>query len=267
MACGIIFAITVGFLAVAVFSQAPPSVPVVIPSKQPIKTEPPKPPERVLDTSIPKWAKEELAKHKTFSSQSTSELSGTIAVSQPLSRQIPGHVSPGEIGYLRIDSSDSVAYAGVTSDFYDQFMNAARAKNSVEMATLLIAGKAFSLRPDTVVTVITSGFSLSQVRVMEGKNQGETGWLPPQFIHTAPGGEPNQTTQQERKPVAPSPTEIEKQRGENRKSSIRTLCFGGNSPPWGSLHLNSFDQNLQATARCHCSRQASVVWFFNTAAL
>lgn len=69
---------------------------------------------------------------------------------------------------------------GVTQGGYGE---ASRAKDTHELAVIIRAGVAFSVPVGTKVSVIDRAFQMRKVRVLDGKHEGRTGWIPPEELN------------------------------------------------------------------------------------
>lgn len=116
----------------------------------------------------------------TASGGSSSSSSAPSAVSDSSDR-----VGRGENGYVRISSSDSVAVLR-TKELMDEYVNAAINKDTYGMAQLLLGGGGFFVPNDTKVLVIDSSIGARQIRILEGKFVGQSGWVPMEFVHKSP---------------------------------------------------------------------------------
>lgn len=113
-------------------------------------------------------------------SGSSSSSSSSASTSQPSDR-----VSQGQNGYVRISGSDSVAVLR-TKELMDEYVKAAVNKDTYGMAQLLLGGGGFFVSNDTKVLVIDSSIGARQIRILEGKFVGQSGWVPMEFVHSQP---------------------------------------------------------------------------------
>ena len=71
---------------------------------------------------------------------------------------------------------------GTTKEAQDKVNKALLAKDYIGIAKLILVGEAFSVDICTRGKVIDRAFGLREVRIMEGENFGESGWLPYEWI-------------------------------------------------------------------------------------
>lgn len=82
---------------------------------------------------------------------------------------------------LHFGSSDGVVLLGTDEQTYEDLVWAMGAKDVYGLQELLASGKIFADQDDTQVLVIDRTATLAEVRILEGTNQGRSGWI----IHEA----------------------------------------------------------------------------------
>jgi hypothetical protein len=85
------------------------------------------------------------------------------------------HVLPGDQGMLETKGASSTT-VGISKAAYDQFFKAVSANDAVGYYQLQQNGQIFSIDNGTKVLVIDSSWGYDQVRFLDGKYVGQTGW-------------------------------------------------------------------------------------------
>ena len=97
-------------------------------------------------------------------------------------------LSIGEEGIInfREDKSDcsgeDTVVLGVTKEAQDKVGKALLAEDYIGIRNLLLSGEAFGVNICTKAKVIDSDLGIRQVRILEGENFGNAGWLPYEWI-------------------------------------------------------------------------------------
>ena len=108
-------------------------------------------------------------------SSSTSSTSGTSASAT---------VNQGQNGYLHISDGQAISVMR-TKQGLDDYTKAAVNKDTMGMAQMIYDGEGFLAPDGTKVLVIDSGLGTRQVRILDGKFVGQSGWVPMEFVHPA----------------------------------------------------------------------------------
>lgn len=73
-------------------------------------------------------------------------------------------------------------FAGVTEEDCDVLLKAFRAKDNYGVAELINQGRVFKVTPNTKAKVIGRTITLYELRILEGNNQGKSGFLPVEYV-------------------------------------------------------------------------------------
>ena len=87
----------------------------------------------------------------------------------------------GSEARLYIENKEFIALA-ITKNSFDEFVNAAIANDSHGITNLIAAGKVFTVPSNTKILIVESSVGKAKVRILEGKNIGESGWVPKEWI-------------------------------------------------------------------------------------
>jgi len=79
-------------------------------------------------------------------------------------------------------SGDDLVILGVSREAQEKVDKALYAKDTIGIAQLLANGEAFAVDICTKAKIIDSAVALREVRILEGKNMGKSGWLPYEWI-------------------------------------------------------------------------------------
>lgn len=79
-------------------------------------------------------------------------------------------------------SGEDKVLLGITKEAQDKVSKALLAKDYIGMGDLLLSGEAFAVNICTKAKVIDTALYIRQVRILEGKNFGRSGWLPYEWI-------------------------------------------------------------------------------------
>ncbi len=104
--------------------------------------------------------------------------SGSSAPSTP-APQIDS-VSVGETGYL--ESSASNVLVATTKDNLDEIVKLSVANDTEGLAQMTLDGDAYIVDQGTQVRVIDTTIGTREVRILEGKQYGKSGWVPVEFV-------------------------------------------------------------------------------------
>jgi hypothetical protein len=95
-------------------------------------------------------------------------------------------LSIGEEGIINYNTDrndcSGQAILGISKEAQDKITKASVAKDNVGLAQLVLTGEAFMVNNCTKVKVIDSAMFLRQVRILEGEQFGEAGWLPYEWV-------------------------------------------------------------------------------------
>ena len=72
-----------------------------------------------------------------------------------------------------------------TKQGLDDYTKAAVNNDTMGMAQMIYDGEGFLASDGTKVLVIDSGLGTRQVRILDGKFIGQSGWVPMEFVHPA----------------------------------------------------------------------------------
>lgn len=100
---------------------------------------------------------------------------------QPLSQEQPKGPSMGEKGVLRVPGQTEVLVAS-SKENLDKITHAAVVKDNLGIAQMVLASEAFFVDAETKVLVINTSFATREVRILEGKKFGSSGWVPFEFV-------------------------------------------------------------------------------------
>lgn len=89
-------------------------------------------------------------------------------------------VGIGENGILDTGSEDVLL--GITKEDNDQIVHSYVINDLDAVTQMVLDGKAFFVPAKTKILVIDSDFPVKQVRILEGDFNGESGWVPYEFI-------------------------------------------------------------------------------------
>ncbi len=103
-------------------------------------------------------------------------------ISTPPAPQIES-VSVGETGYLE-SSADNVL-VGTTKQNYEEIVKLSVAKDNEGLTQMVLNGQAYFVDSGTQVRVIDTSMFARQVRILEGKQSGKSGWVPAEFVKKA----------------------------------------------------------------------------------
>lgn len=105
-------------------------------------------------------------------------------ISRDLAKRTPqANISRGDTAFLRVSGQDDVLVA-TTEKNLDALVHSAVSKDSYGMAEMVLDGRAFYVDSGTKVLVIglSGGWTTANVRILEGKNYGDSGWVPIEFV-------------------------------------------------------------------------------------
>ncbi len=88
----------------------------------------------------------------------------------------------GDLAALHMDSGDEVIVAS-TSHVLDRLYTLAHAKDHAGFDAMIGSGLAWSLPSGTSCLVIDPGLTTYEVRILEGKYSGRSGFVPREFVH------------------------------------------------------------------------------------
>jgi len=94
----------------------------------------------------------------------------------------------GDGSYLRLPDSDAEVVLAVDLDAFDEFVKASVATDKYGIAELMLAGRIFSVASGTRVLVIETKLFKNRVRIVEGPETGQAGWVPFEWVCSEPGG-------------------------------------------------------------------------------
>lgn len=90
-------------------------------------------------------------------------------------------VQVGSDVVLTASSGDVVVCS--SKDAYDQFLKLAVAEDYLGMGQMEAAGRLFRVPSGTKAKIIGTGFEVREVRIMEGKSFGQSGWVTASLTH------------------------------------------------------------------------------------
>lgn len=97
---------------------------------------------------------------------------------------VSSSVNQGQNGYLHISDGQSISVVR-TKQGLDDYTKAAVNNDTLGMAQMIYDGEGFLAPDDTKVLVIDSGLGTREVRILDGKFIGQSGWVPMEFVHPA----------------------------------------------------------------------------------
>lgn len=88
-----------------------------------------------------------------------------------------------------ISGKDSAtAPVATTKEVDDEYSKALSSKDQIGYDSLFASGKMFRVDAGTEALVIDRSMNMAQLRILEGKHEGKTGWVPVEFARL--NGEP-----------------------------------------------------------------------------
>ena len=114
-------------------------------------------------------------------SNNTPTTSTQPAVALPSEQPAPStKVSLGEEGYIKVTSPKTIL-ANTKTDL-DALTKTYLANDTAGIGEFLVAGRGFAVSNSTKVLVIDTGVGVRKVRVLEGDQINNTGWLPMEYV-------------------------------------------------------------------------------------
>ncbi len=80
------------------------------------------------------------------------------------------------------ESGLTTVTVAVDGDAFDALTSAAVANDAVGYENVLLSGRAFTVPNGTRALVLDKGFTKTKVRVMEGANAGQAGYVPREWV-------------------------------------------------------------------------------------
>ena len=90
------------------------------------------------------------------------------------------YVGVGDEGLLFSESA--LPYVCVTEETFDKLIAASVANDKIGFNQLIMSDAVFAVAQNTKVLVIDSTFGKRKIRILEGSNYGQTGWVPSEFV-------------------------------------------------------------------------------------
>ena len=109
-----------------------------------------------------------------------SGVSTTPSVKSPYVQSESEELKIGDTGYLK--SNDDTVMLGVTKDNYNQLMKLSVAKDTEGVLQMVLNGQAILADSGTKIRVIDEDMFIKQVRFLDGKYYGQSGWTPNEFV-------------------------------------------------------------------------------------
>lgn len=94
-----------------------------------------------------------------------------------------GSVNQGDNGVLRISGTGDIVVLR-TKAYMDEYVHDAVNKDTMGMAQMVYADEGFFVSNGTKVLVIDSAIGAREVRILEGKQIAQSGWVPMEFVQT-----------------------------------------------------------------------------------
>jgi len=105
-----------------------------------------------------------------------------VAIFLPTSKSKPTqNSSVGKESNLFIENNNFI-YVCIDKSSYDDFVNASLSKDTYGITNLIAAGKIFSVPNNTRVLIIDRSVGAREIRILEGKNTGKSGWVPMEWV-------------------------------------------------------------------------------------
>lgn len=90
---------------------------------------------------------------------------------------MPSRPQSAEKGVLRSSGKADVIVAGIKED-EDALTKAVAAKDNLGIDELILADRVFSVPSETQLLMIDRTFALIQIRSIQGRYKGRSGWVP-----------------------------------------------------------------------------------------
>jgi hypothetical protein len=103
------------------------------------------------------------------------------ATSQNSTPSADTKVGVGKEGYLKVSKQTQILVAS-SKETEDRLVKLSVAQDTLGIAKMVLSGEAFFVDVGTKVLVIDSTFALREIRILEGKSMGDSGWVPFEFI-------------------------------------------------------------------------------------
>ncbi len=88
----------------------------------------------------------------------------------------------GDLATLAIDG-ESTVWVTIDEKSQDELSAFSRAKNEQAIEQMIQSGRLLVCAKNTTVSVLEPGILTTKVRVMDGKHEGKTGYLPSEWVH------------------------------------------------------------------------------------
>lgn len=117
---------------------------------------------------------------KTQPQNTTTPTTQAVATSQPVVTSANTRVSVGEEGYVNTPSPKAVI--SLTEDGFSEITKIYLANDMMGVGDFLLSGKGFAVPKGTKVLVTDTKVGARKVRILEGENIGQTGWIAMEWV-------------------------------------------------------------------------------------
>jgi len=93
-------------------------------------------------------------------------------------------LSIGQDGYIKVSTAKIVV--GIDKATEDEIVSSSIAGDTTGVALLVLDGKAFFVENGTKVKVIDKTMASVRIRILDGEEAGNSGWVPFEFVSTNP---------------------------------------------------------------------------------
>jgi MFS superfamily sulfate permease-like transporter len=94
----------------------------------------------------------------------------------------PNYMEVGEVGYLKSENGSDI-FVGVTKSDYEEMVQALVAKDKEGLLQLALSGQMIFVESGTQVRVIGTAVGAREIRILEGKYYGNSGWAAQEEVH------------------------------------------------------------------------------------
>lgn len=105
----------------------------------------------------------------------------TDQTTQQEAKQTTASLKTGEEGYLRIEGQQQVLVATSKANF-EKLIKLSVANDNLGLAKMTVDGEAYFVDSNTKVLVISSSVGSREIRILEGSQFSNSGWVPAEFI-------------------------------------------------------------------------------------
>ncbi len=88
----------------------------------------------------------------------------------------PNYMEVGEVGYLKSENGSDI-FVGVTRSGYEEMVQSLVAKDKEGLLQLALSGQMIFVESGTQVRVIGTVVGAREIRILEGKYYGDSGWV------------------------------------------------------------------------------------------